>query len=68
MSLASADLRCSMARPAKVLAIELRHDLKGMTGAVKACALLRAASIETRFDLLRCHRPNQQCMKRRYAM
>jgi hypothetical protein len=28
-----------------------------MTGAVKACALLRAASIETRFDLLRCHRP-----------
>jgi hypothetical protein len=34
-----------------------RHDLKGMTGAVKACALLRAASIETRFDLLRCHRP-----------
>jgi len=34
-----------------------RHDLKGMTGAVKACALLRVASIETRFDLLRCHRP-----------
>ena len=29
----------------------------GVTGAVKACALLRAASIETRFDLLRCHRP-----------
>ena len=35
----------------------VRHDLKGVTGAVKACALLRAASIETRFDLLRCHRP-----------
>jgi hypothetical protein len=57
MSLASADLRCSMACQRRSLPSSSTHDLKGITGAVKAWAVSRAASIETRFDLLRCHRP-----------